>query len=134
MLFVRCKEGISHHPDESATEEDIGIALAIMQDFLKLLGNNLLHRVSAFDVIIRNGSVVGRTEVARLDLGISGGQIVALEPEIAGSTRETIDAKGLHIFPGVIDSHVHFNDPGRAEWRELRRLAGFGSRRWNDVF
>ena len=30
--------------------------------------------------------------------------------------RETIDATGVHIFPGVIDSHVHFNEPGRADW------------------
>ncbi len=39
MLFVRCKGGISHHPDESVMPEDIEIAIAVMNDFLKLLAN-----------------------------------------------------------------------------------------------
>jgi len=39
MLFVRCKGGISHHPDESVTTEDVGVAIAVMNDFLQLLGN-----------------------------------------------------------------------------------------------
>lgn len=39
MLFVRCKGGISHHPDESAREEDVEVAIAVMSDFLQHLGN-----------------------------------------------------------------------------------------------
>ncbi len=39
MLFVRCKGGISHHPDESVTTEDIGIAIAVMKEFLGLVAN-----------------------------------------------------------------------------------------------
>jgi allantoate deiminase len=39
MLFVRCKGGISHHPDESVMIEDVEIAIAVMNDFLKLLAN-----------------------------------------------------------------------------------------------
>lgn len=34
MLFIRCKQGISHHPDESAKAEDIAVALAVMNDFI----------------------------------------------------------------------------------------------------
>ena len=37
-------------------------------------------------------------------------------PDSRGDARETIDATGLHVFPGVIDPHVHFNEPGRTEW------------------
>ena len=37
MLFVRCKEGVSHHPDESAKTADIGVALDVMNDFINLL-------------------------------------------------------------------------------------------------
>src|SRR6266446_1220712 len=33
-----------------------------------------------------------------------------------GPAREVIDATGLLAFPGVIDAHVHFNEPGRADW------------------
>jgi allantoinase len=35
---------------------------------------------------------------------------------ISGSARSEIDATNLHIFPGLIDPHVHFNEPGRTEW------------------
>src|SRR6476660_4733942 len=39
-----------------------------------------------------------------------------LGAELSGNARETIDAAGLHVFPGVIDPHVHFNEPGRSDW------------------
>ena len=35
---------------------------------------------------------------------------------MSDTAKETIDARGLHVFPGVLDAHVHFNDPGRAAW------------------
>ncbi|MEY2495009.1 MAG: allantoinase [Verrucomicrobiota bacterium] len=50
------------------------------------------------------------------DIGISEGKIVALAENLAGSAKSEIDARNLAIFPGVIDAHVHFNEPGRAEW------------------
>ena len=37
MLFIRCKGGISHHPDESASRTDVGVALGVLNDFLRLL-------------------------------------------------------------------------------------------------
>ena len=42
MLFVRCKGGISHHPDESATVDDVAVAIMVMNDFLALLANQPL--------------------------------------------------------------------------------------------
>jgi allantoate deiminase len=36
-LFVRCKDGLSHHPDEFAASEDISVALAALSDFVSLL-------------------------------------------------------------------------------------------------
>ncbi len=39
MLFVRCKGGISHHPDESVKKDDVEVAIAVMNDFLQDLGN-----------------------------------------------------------------------------------------------
>ncbi len=41
MLFVRCKGGISHHPDELVLLEDVRVAIAVLSDFLLLLGNQL---------------------------------------------------------------------------------------------
>jgi allantoate deiminase len=40
MLFVRCKNGVSHHPDESVSEKDIRVAISVMNDFLQLLAQN----------------------------------------------------------------------------------------------
>ncbi len=47
---------------------------------------------------------------------MSGGTIVALGTNLAGSATEEIDAQNLSIFPGAIDAHVHFNEPGRTDW------------------
>jgi allantoinase len=68
------------------------------------------------DTLIRGGSVVLPHGVEFADIAIEGGKIVLVESEIAGAARETIDASGLTIFPGVVDSHVHFNEPGRTDW------------------
>ncbi|HET7480647.1 MAG TPA: allantoinase AllB, partial [Rubrobacteraceae bacterium] len=48
--------------------------------------------------------------------GISDGVVAAVEPELEGSAGMEIDASGLHVFPGLIDAHVHFNEPGRTHW------------------
>ncbi len=69
-----------------------------------------------FDLIIRGGTVVTPIGAAKSDVGISEEMIVALEPGLSGSAKEEFEAEGLHIFPGVIDAHVHFNEPGRTEW------------------
>ena len=49
------------------------------------------------------------------DIAIEDGKIVAIGPELPSAT-EQIDARGLHVFPGLIDVHLHFNEPGRTEW------------------
>ena len=69
-----------------------------------------------FDCVIRGAQVVRSIGVERLDIGIEGGRVAELLSEIPGSARETIDGRGLHVFPGVVDAHVHFNDPGRDSW------------------
>ena len=49
-------------------------------------------------------------------IGIADGKFAALEE---GPAREEIDAGGLLALPGVIDAHVHFNEPGRAGWEGI---------------
>src|SRR4051812_49211242 len=68
------------------------------------------------DLIIRNASVVAPGGTAPGDIAVDGGVIVAISPSISGTAREEIDASGLHLLPGLIDAHVHFNEPGRTEW------------------
>ncbi len=72
----------------------------------------------AFDLIIRNGTVVRETEETA-DVAIEGESIVQIAPSIVGAAKQEIDAKGLHVFPATIDPHVHFNDPGRSEWEGI---------------
>jgi allantoinase len=72
--------------------------------------------MSQYDLIIRNGTVVTPEGVSQTNVLVADGKIMALS---SGEAREEIDASGLHIFPGVIDSHVHFNDPGRADWEGI---------------
>jgi allantoinase len=69
----------------------------------------------AHDLIIRGGTVVGRSETVA-DIAIDGETIVEIAPTISGTAQIEINANGLHVFPATIDPHVHFNDPGRADW------------------
>lgn len=71
------------------------------------------------DLIIRNALVVDGGTVHTSDLAVAGGRIVAVGPSLTGSARRELDASGLHAFPGFIDAHVHFNEPGREDWEGL---------------
>jgi allantoinase len=72
--------------------------------------------MTGLDLIVRDGAVVTPHDVSIADVAVSHGQIVEVAPEIAGTARDEIDARGLHVLPGVVDVHVHFNEPGRADW------------------
>ena len=67
------------------------------------------------DVVIRGGTLVTPGGLHRADLAIDDGTISEVSVEVRGG-REEVDADGLLVFPGVIDVHVHFNEPGRADW------------------
>src|SRR4051812_23947851 len=69
-----------------------------------------------WDLLIRGGDVVTPAGVRRADVAVEGGTIVEVGPGLAGAAREAVDAAGLHVFPGLIDAHVHFNEPGRTDW------------------
>ena len=66
-----------------------------------------------------------------LDVGVVDGLIAAIGPELAGPATEEIDAAGLYLLPGVVDAHVHMNEPGRADWEGFetgtRALAAGGA-------
>ena len=71
-----------------------------------------------YDLLIHGATVVSGGSVSRADVAVSG-EIVAVGAALSGAAREEIDATGLHLFPGIIDAHVHFNEPGRAEWEGI---------------
>jgi dihydroorotase len=65
-----------------------------------------------YDLILRGGTVVNHDGEGVRDVAITGGRIAAIGQLGAAKAREIIDAKGLHVLPGVIDSQVHFREPG----------------------
>ncbi|MBR5073631.1 MAG: amidohydrolase family protein [Bacteroidales bacterium] len=69
------------------------------------------------DLLLRNGTVVNEGEVFKGSIVICGERISRIIREADFhqedfSGMETLDMTGLHIFPGVIDTHVHFREPG----------------------
>ncbi len=67
------------------------------------------------DLLIRGGSVVTPGGVVQADIAVENQQIAAIGPGLPGCEQE-VDARGLTILPGLIDVHVHFNEPGRTDW------------------
>ncbi len=67
------------------------------------------------DLVIRAGTVITPQGLVRADIAIEGEHIAEVGPDVAEGKQE-IDAAGFSILPGLIDIHLHFNEPGRADW------------------
>ncbi|MFZ5668649.1 MAG: dihydroorotase [Pseudomonadota bacterium] len=70
-----------------------------------------------FDLIIRGGEVVNHAGRGVADIGVREGRFAAIGDLSRASAGEVFDAAGLTVLPGVIDSQVHFREPG-LEWKE----------------
>jgi len=70
-----------------------------------------------FDLILRGGAVALPSGVVETDIGVRGETIAAIGDLSAASAGEIFNAKGLTILPGVIDTQVHFREPG-VEYKE----------------
>jgi len=69
----------------------------------------------SFDALIVNGLVVSETAIAPATVAMRGERIAALlDPDARPPAREIVDATGLHVLPGLIDTHVHTRHPGVA--------------------
>ena len=71
-----------------------------------------------YDLILKGGTVVNQDGEGVRDLAIRAGKLVAIG-DVSGSAAETIDCRGLHILPGVIDTQVHFREPGPTHKEDL---------------
>lgn len=69
-----------------------------------------------FDVIIKNGKVVLPTGVTETDIGIKDGKIAIIKKGIKNIADRIWNAENQYVFPGMIDVHVHFSEPGREHW------------------
>jgi dihydropyrimidinase len=72
------------------------------------------EHMSEFDLVIRGGTVVTAADTVAAEVGIRAGRIVSVAAKLEGGTRQ-IDASGLLVMPGGIDSHVHLAQPARQD-------------------
>lgn len=88
------------------------------------------------DTVVRGGTIVRPGATGSSDLAIEGGVIEAIGPDLP-TGREEVDARGLLVLPGVIDVHLHFNEPGRTAWEGAatgsRALAAGGGTTFFDM-
>ena len=72
-----------------------------------------------YDLIVRGGIVVNQAGEGLRDIGVTAGKIAAIGDLARASAGETIEARGLHVLPGVIDTQVHFREPGLTQKEDL---------------
>ncbi len=72
-----------------------------------------------YDLIIKGGTVVNHDGEGIRDIAIAAGRIAAIGTLANAKAASTIEARGLHILPGVIDSQVHFREPGLEHKEDL---------------
>ena len=70
-----------------------------------------------FDLIVRGGEVVNHSGRGMADVGVRDGKIAVIGDLGGASAGEVVDASGLTVIPGIIDTQVHFREPG-LEWKE----------------
>ncbi|ODT86248.1 dihydroorotase [Phenylobacterium sp. SCN 70-31] len=70
-----------------------------------------------YDLIVRGGEVVNHAGRGLADVGVRDGRFAAIGDLSQASAGEVFDATGLTVLPGVIDTQVHFREPG-LEWKE----------------
>lgn len=73
-----------------------------------------------FDLIVHGGTIVNQDGEGRADVGVVGGRIAEIGDLSTADAGERIDATGLHVLPGVIDSQVHFREPGLEHKEDLQ--------------
>jgi dihydroorotase len=73
----------------------------------------------SFDLLIRGGIVATPNGIAKADVGVTGGRIAAIGSLGNAKAAEVFDAKGLHVLPGVMDTQVHFREPGNEHKEDL---------------
>jgi dihydroorotase len=85
--------------------------------------------MNTFDFTIRGGTIVNHAGAGAGDIGVAAGRIVAIGDLSQASAGTVFDATGLHVLPGVIDTQVHFREPGNAHKEDLEtgtRAAALG--------
>ena len=83
----------------------------------------------SFDLLITGGLAATPSGIAEADIGVVDGRIAAIGSLGTARAAEILDARGLHVLPGVIDTQVHFREPGNEHKEDLEtgsRAAALG--------
>ena len=72
-----------------------------------------------FDCVLINGTAVNQEGIGPRDIGVRDGRIAEIGSLSQAAAGERIDCRGLHVLPGVIDSQVHFREPGLVHKEDL---------------
>ncbi|MGQ4275317.1 dihydroorotase [Terrihabitans sp. B22-R8] len=72
-----------------------------------------------YDLIFKGGTIANHDGVHRADLAVRDGRVAALGDLSSASAGEIVDCTGLHLLPGVIDTQVHFREPGPTHKEDL---------------
>ena len=73
----------------------------------------------SFDYVLITGTVVNQDGIGARDIGVRNGRIAEIGALSGAMAGERVDCRGLHILPGVIDSQVHFREPGLVHKEDL---------------
>jgi dihydroorotase len=73
----------------------------------------------SFDLILRNGTVVTPNGTGRIDIAVGDGRIRAMGDLPGAVAADEMDLRGLTVLPGVIDTQVHFREPGLEHKEDL---------------
>ena len=76
-------------------------------------------RKRGYDLVVTGGTCVGPFGMARADVGIRDGRIARVGAIDGSGSAAVLDARGLHVLPGVIDTQVHFREPGLTHKEDL---------------
>src|SRR5690242_5879799 len=73
---------------------------------------------SEFDLVVRGERMLTTAGIVPREIGVRNGRIVAIEPLGSGlEGAETVELTTEQVMiPGLVDTHVHVNEPGRTEW------------------
>jgi dihydroorotase len=74
---------------------------------------------NAFDLLIKGGICATPSGIVQADVGVRAGRIAAIGNLSSSKAVEVYEAKGLHVLPGVIDTQVHFREPGNEHKEDL---------------
>ncbi len=75
--------------------------------------------MARYDLIFKHGTLVNHDGEGKTDIGVTTGKITAIGDLSSDDAAETVDCTGLHILPGVIDTQVHFREPGLTHKEDL---------------